>query len=211
MPPSQPRLAGITAGIAAGITAAICPLLRGRVRRDPSHLGTAFCGNPLSSTMVLQDAEQEGSGAPALCSPRRGPAPAGQECRKAGAVQRQPPYGAPWLGLSERRPPRAACPRSARDAPRKRRHHAAGTGTRSISLSLGSAGEPRGSASTRGGVAGVWAGGDTPVKTRPMLRKLRDFKQLTPTLKSATGKLKRVISLHTLSRVQEACLHENIS
>lgn len=49
------------------------------------------------------------------------------------------------------------------------------------------------------------------MKTRLMLRKLRDFKQLTPRLKSATGKLKRVISLHTLCREQEASLDENIS
>lgn len=43
-----------------------------------------------------------------------------------------------------------------------------------------------------------------------MLRKFRDFKQLTPSLKSATGKLKSLISLHTLSRLQEASQDENM-
>lgn len=44
-----------------------------------------------------------------------------------------------------------------------------------------------------------------------MLRKFRDFKQLTPSLKSATGKLKSLVSLHTLSRLQEANQDENMA
>lgn len=43
---------------------------------------------------------------------------------------------------------------------------------------------------------GVWAGGDgSEAKTRPMLRKLRGLEQLTPSLKAAAGKLKRLVAL----------------
>lgn len=49
------------------------------------------------------------------------------------------------------------------------------------------------------GWEGVWAGGDgSEAKTRPMLRKLRGLEQLTPSLKAAAGKLKRLIALKAI-------------
>lgn len=70
-------------------------------------------------------------------------------------------------------------------------------------------GELKASTSTQGGVqTGVWAGGDSgEAKTCLMLRKFRDFKQLMPSLKSATVKLKRLVSL---SGLQEASPDENM-
>lgn len=170
MPPSQPRL--------AGITAAIRPLLRGRGRRDVSHLGTACCGNPLSSSMVLQDAEQKAAQPPAFSAP----APAGQECREAGAVQRQPPSLLSCLARAERGPPsrsrlpsqrRGCSPKAAPCSRHGHTLHCPVPGSAAQALGVG------------------WKGcgqqEDAPQKTRPMLRKLGGFERLTPRLKPATG------------------------
>lgn len=150
-----------------------------------------------------RDAEQEGSAAPALSPPSR----AGTHKSRSRAA---PASLLSCWARAEREPP----PESRLPAPRRGcacPPNPPGSGTLSIlhgPRECGGAGRQR---KHRGGVEGLWAGGEAPVKTRPMLRKRRDSKQLTPSLKSATGKLKRVISLRPLSRVQEASADENIS
>nr|XP_026651176.1 uncharacterized protein LOC113459671 [Zonotrichia albicollis] len=134
-------------------------------------------------------------------APRSVPRAAG-----AGSSPAQAPYGAARPGRAESRPPRAACPASPADAPRKRRQEPAGTGIRSILPSHG-AGRQRRNAG--------WGG-------RGVGSRRRSWEKLPEKTQGsrAAGSEAKIgdreteeggSSLQTMPRVQEAGLHENIS
>lgn len=107
VPPTQSRLT-------VNIAAIQSPICMDGVRRDLSHLWTAFCGNPNTSTMVLPPCQPESQRS--LCtllSRTLFSLPQtvwNAEKPELKPVKRKPLYSATWLELNNSRPSVARLP-----------------------------------------------------------------------------------------------------